>query len=170
MLVLWVNSKLNPNTFHKSSRVAKIFEEESLKFVPRYGNVYAFFQCIPTLIQSPASTNTVLKKRGRKRCMIIPISSSYIKIIFALLVEQIAIQMWFFVIQVGKANLRGLLLWLYWRCRDLDWGLDMGLILEGVHIGLHKKLEKLLNWWRRVRCRGALQTISTCWGPIGQWT
>ena len=38
-----------------------------------------------------------------------------------------------------------MLFWLYWSCRDLDWGLDLDLFLDGVHVDLYEKLEKLFD-------------------------
>ena len=58
--------------------------------------------------------------------MIISISSSYIELIFVLLAELIAIQMQFSEIQFGETSLEGLFFWLYWACRNLNWGLDLG--------------------------------------------
>ena len=68
---------------------------------------------MPTLILNPTSTNVVSKKKGGKEYTIISISSSHIKIMFALLAEPIAIKMRFSKIQVGEASHKILLFLLY---------------------------------------------------------
>ena len=162
-------SKPIPDTFHKSPRITAIFTKKDLEFFPGYNNIWPFFLSMSAFVLCPASANVIPKKRGHKRSAIFSVGSIYIEMVFALLAKPIAIQMWFSVIQVGKASLEGLFFWLYWRCRDLDLGLDLGLILDSVHVGLHEKLEKLFGGCRWSRCRGGLRTISGCWGHTGQW-
>ena len=96
---------------------------------------------MPTLILSQASINVVSKKKDGEECTIIPISSSYIETIFALLVEPIAIQIQFSEIQVEETNLERLLFQLYCGRKDLNWGLDLALILDNIYVGPHKNLK-----------------------------
>lgn len=106
-LILRVTPKLTSDAFYESPRVAEIFAKESLESVPRYSNVRPFLECVPALILSPASTNAILKERGRERGMIVSSGSSRIEMIFALLAELVAIQMRFPKYKSGNRVLRG---------------------------------------------------------------
>ena len=109
-----VSPKPISDTFYKGPRIAAIFTKKSLEFFPGYNNIRPFFLGMPKFVLCTASANAISKKRGRKRSAIFSIGSSYIKIVFALLVKPIAIQMWFSIIQVRKPSFERLFLWLYW--------------------------------------------------------
>lgn len=65
-LVLGIFSKLTPNAFHKSLKIAAIFAEKDLKFFLEYNNIRPCFLSMPAFVLWPASSNTVFKKKSRK--------------------------------------------------------------------------------------------------------
>lgn len=67
---------------------------------------------MPAIILSSVNTNFILKKRSCKQGAIISAGSTHIKMIFALLTEQVAISMQFTKIQVEELSLKELLVWL----------------------------------------------------------
>lgn len=91
ILVLGFPFNLTPDDIYKSFSVAKIFAKKSFKFISKNKNVSLYFKCILTLILSPASIDTVLKKNSRKQDLIVVNSFSFVKIVFALLTKLIAI-------------------------------------------------------------------------------
>ena len=91
----------------------------------------------------PAGANAILEKRSRKRGAVVSVGSSHIEIIFTLLAKSLTVQIQFSEIQDGKTSLEGLFLWLHYWHRSLDWGLDLS--FNGVHVGLHEKLEQFFG-------------------------
>lgn len=65
--------------------------KEGREFIPEYMNVRSFLEDIPAIILTLASTNTILKERGRKGSVIIASSVGCIKIVFALLEKLLTI-------------------------------------------------------------------------------
>lgn len=84
-LVLEISSKLTADTIYKSPRAAKIFVKEGFAFVLKYRNIQFFLECMPALILSLASNDTISKKRSSKQLAIITNTPSCIKMVFALL-------------------------------------------------------------------------------------
>lgn len=97
-LVIRISPKLILDAFYKSSRMARIITGEDLKFCQKNNIIWLFFLNMSAFILCSASVNIVTKKKSCKQGIIVSIGSGYIEMIFALLVEQIVIQMQFLII------------------------------------------------------------------------
>lgn len=72
--------------------VAKIYTNKGFEFVSEYKIVRSFLKCMPVLILSSVSTNTVPKKRDCKESAIIVGNPGCVKIVFALFAKPVVIQ------------------------------------------------------------------------------
>lgn len=75
----------------KNLEIITIFVEKDINFFLEYNNNWPFFLNIPAFVQYFANVTIVIKKKGCKWAAIVLIGSSYIKIVFILLVKLIVI-------------------------------------------------------------------------------
>lgn len=92
----------------------------------------SFFINILAFILCSANANPIEKKRGREKCAIVSVNSSPIKTIFALLTEQIAIQMRFLKLHVNETSFDKMLIGFYSYQNNKSLCLACSLILDAV--------------------------------------
>lgn len=86
-LILGVFSHFALNVVHKSSQLSKAFSQEGFELVPGLEDYTITFDSAFMLL--PAEENTILQKACCKKHVSVAFSSSYFKIVLALLVEVI---------------------------------------------------------------------------------
>lgn len=69
-----------------------VFLKKSLKFCPKYGDLWPLLKHVSFFILGPIKTNVILKESSRKQDTIISSSPNYVKIDFILLTKPIVLK------------------------------------------------------------------------------
>lgn len=116
-LILKVMFEFTLDIIYKSSRIAKVFLQKSLKLNSGYKNY--FFTLMVVLILSPLVANHLLKKQSYKQSIFWTNGFSCVKMIFILLTKMVAIYLRFLLVYVWQLSLKRLFFW-FCQAKILD--------------------------------------------------
>ena len=105
LLILGVLLDLGPDASHKRDGFSKTLPEKDLEFVLSRRNSIVAFN--PSFVLLPAEVNPISDEQDRERDAFVAYDSSYVKMIFTLLIEIIALYIQALIVKVGVLGLEG---------------------------------------------------------------
>lgn len=108
LLILRITLDLSPDAGHKSGRFSKTLPKKSLEFVPNRGDGIVTFNLSFVLLL--AEVDLILEEQSCKKNALKTYNTSYIKMIFVLLAEVVALYIGAIIEQVRVLDLKNLTL------------------------------------------------------------